>query len=59
VSRQSTQTVPGRAKHVDHHRFIPVYFERDISNGQPVLTAEGRRVVEEELALAASSPSIP
>lgn len=37
-------------------RFVPVYFEPDISSGQPVLTAEGRNAVEEELALAASSP---
>ncbi|CAE6418754.1 unnamed protein product [Rhizoctonia solani] len=37
-----------------NEEFVPVYFEQDISNGQPVLTAEGRKVVEEELALAAS-----
>lgn len=37
-------------------RFVPVYFEPDISSGQPVLTDEGRKAVEEELALAASSP---
>lgn len=37
-------------------RFIPVYFEPDISSGQPVLTAEGRKAVEEELGLAVSSP---
>ncbi|QRV96260.1 oxysterol binding protein [Ceratobasidium sp. AG-Ba] len=35
--------------------FIPVYFEPDISSGQPILTAEGRKAVEEELALAAAS----
>ncbi|KIJ63037.1 hypothetical protein HYDPIDRAFT_29732 [Hydnomerulius pinastri MD-312] len=29
--------------------FIPVYFEKDISSGAPVLTAAGRRAVEEEL----------
>jgi hypothetical protein len=33
-----------------------VYFESEIVNGQPALTAEGRKAVEEELALAASSP---
>ncbi|KAF8605654.1 hypothetical protein BDV93DRAFT_438431 [Ceratobasidium sp. AG-I] len=36
--------------------FVPVYFEPDISSGQPALTAEGRKAVEEELALAAASP---
>ncbi|KAB5591213.1 oxysterol-binding protein (Orp8) [Ceratobasidium theobromae] len=35
--------------------FVPVYFEPDISDGQPVLTAEGRKAVEEELMMAASS----
>ncbi|KAG8733022.1 hypothetical protein FRC10_000474 [Ceratobasidium sp. 414] len=36
--------------------FVPVYFEPDISSGQPELTAEGRKAIEEELAVAASSP---
>jgi hypothetical protein len=31
------------------HRFIPQYFERDISSGVPILTAAGRKAVEEEL----------
>ncbi|KAF8734919.1 Oxysterol-binding protein, partial [Rhizoctonia solani] len=39
-----------------NEEFVPVYFEQDISNGQPVLTAEGRKAVEEELTLAASLP---
>lgn len=30
-------------------RFIPQYFEQDISSGVPVLTAAGRKAVEEEL----------
>jgi len=30
--------------------FIPVYFQKDIDNGIPQLTAEGRKAVEEELA---------
>lgn len=29
--------------------FVPVYFESDISSGTPVLTAEGRKVVDEML----------
>ncbi|KAF8840063.1 hypothetical protein BDN67DRAFT_690098 [Paxillus ammoniavirescens] len=29
--------------------FIPRYFEKDISSGAPILTAEGRKAVEEEL----------
>lgn len=29
--------------------FIPHYFEKDISSGVPVLTAEGRKALEEEL----------
>ncbi|KAI6037614.1 hypothetical protein EDC04DRAFT_2129882 [Pisolithus marmoratus] len=31
------------------HEFIPHYFEKDISSGVPVLTAEGRKALEEEL----------
>ncbi|KAG2107349.1 hypothetical protein BD769DRAFT_133596 [Suillus cothurnatus] len=30
-------------------QFIPQYFERDISSGVPILTAAGRKAVEEEL----------
>lgn len=30
-------------------RFIPQYFEKDISSGIPVLTSAGRKAVEEEL----------
>ncbi|KAG9090602.1 hypothetical protein FRC06_000956 [Ceratobasidium sp. 370] len=44
------------ARKAKGEEFVPVYFEPDISNGQPVLTTEGRRAVEEELALAAFSP---
>jgi hypothetical protein len=29
--------------------FVPVYFDPDISSGAPVLTAEGRKVVDEML----------
>jgi len=32
-----------------HDRFIPVYFEKDIDDGTPQLTAEGRKAVEEGL----------
>lgn len=35
---------------LSHNRFIPVYFQKDIDNGIPQLTAEGRKAVEEELA---------
>ena len=31
-------------------RFIPLYFDKDISTGIPTLTPEGRKAVEEELA---------
>ncbi|KAG9125432.1 hypothetical protein FRC07_007626, partial [Ceratobasidium sp. 392] len=44
------------ARKANGEEFVPVYFEPDISTGQPVLTAEGRKAVEEELALAAASP---
>jgi hypothetical protein len=30
-------------------RFIPLYFEKDISSGVPTLTPEGRKAVEDEL----------
>jgi len=30
-------------------RFVPRYFEKDISKGYAVLTAEGQAAVEEEL----------
>ena len=30
-------------------RFIPLYFEKDISSGIPTLTREGRKAVEDEL----------
>jgi hypothetical protein len=30
-------------------RFIPLYFEKDISSGTPTLTREGRKAVEDEL----------
>ncbi|CAE6512633.1 unnamed protein product [Rhizoctonia solani] len=45
------------ARKAKSEEFVPVYFEPDISNGQPVLTAAGRKVVEEELALAAALPT--
>lgn len=32
-------------------RFVPVFFESDISSGAPKLTAEGRKAVEEEVKL--------
>lgn len=35
-------------------RFTPWYFEKDISSGVPVLTAEGRRAIAEEMAEASS-----
>lgn len=38
-----------------HFRFIPKYFEKDISAGYAKLTDEGRKVVNEELE--ESSPS--
>ncbi|CUA75475.1 Oxysterol-binding protein-like protein 1 [Schizosaccharomyces pombe 972h-] [Rhizoctonia solani] len=44
------------ARKSKNEEFVPVYFEPDISNGQPVLTAEGRKAVEEELALASALP---
>ncbi|KAG8740371.1 hypothetical protein FRC11_000290 [Ceratobasidium sp. 423] len=44
------------ARKAKNEEFVPVYFEPDISNGQPVLTAEGRKVVDEELVLAAAVP---
>lgn len=31
-------------------RFIPRYFEKDLTNGKAALTPEGRKAVEEELA---------
>ncbi|KAI0747013.1 hypothetical protein C8Q80DRAFT_1178825 [Daedaleopsis nitida] len=43
--------------------FVPKYFEKDISTGAPVLTAEGRKAIEEELreegdhVLEAATPS--
>ncbi|KAG8761000.1 hypothetical protein FRC12_009471 [Ceratobasidium sp. 428] len=36
--------------------FVPVYFEPDITTGQPRLTDEGRKAIEQELSLAASAP---
>lgn len=30
------------------HRFVPVYFDKDISSGIPILTAEGRKAIDEE-----------
>ncbi|CAE6463052.1 hypothetical protein ACGC1H_002134 [Rhizoctonia solani] len=45
------------ARKTKNEEFVPVYFETDISTGQPVLTAEGRKAVEEELALAAAVPT--
>ena len=30
-------------------RFSPKFFEKDISNGIPTITAEGRKALEEEL----------
>ncbi len=35
------------------HRFSPKYFQKDISIGNPVLTAEGRKAIEEEMVEAA------
>jgi hypothetical protein len=32
-----------------HSRFVPVYFEKDIDSGIPVLTDAGRKAIEEEL----------
>jgi hypothetical protein len=29
---------------------VPAYFEKDIASGQPVLTVEGRKALEGELA---------
>lgn len=31
------------------HRFVPRYFEQDIEQGYPTLTAEGWAAIEEEL----------
>lgn len=31
-------------------RFIPRYFEKDISTGVPSLTPEGRKAIQQELA---------
>ncbi|CAE6442117.1 unnamed protein product [Rhizoctonia solani] len=45
------------ARKAKNEEFVPVYFEPDISNGQPVLTAEGRKAIEEELTLAAAAPA--
>jgi len=36
--------------------FIPVYFEMDIDDGIPQLTAEGRKAVEEELSESSQYP---
>ncbi|CCO33705.1 Oxysterol-binding protein-like protein 1 [Rhizoctonia solani AG-1 IB] len=52
--KQRDDTASRKAK---NEEFVPVYFEQDISSGQPVLTSEGRKVIEEELALAAAVPT--
>jgi len=39
-----------------HDRFIPVYFDNDIDDGIPKLTADGRKAVEEELAESSPYP---
>ncbi|KAG2367206.1 hypothetical protein BDR07DRAFT_1351446 [Suillus spraguei] len=44
--KQRDEAVERKRKGVE---FIPQYFERDISSGVPVLTAAGRKAVEEEL----------
>ena len=32
-----------------YSRFVPKFFEKDITTGAPALTAEGRKAIEEEL----------
>ena len=39
--------------HLASDRFIPRYFDPDISSGLPTLTEEGRKALEEELKEAA------
>ena len=43
-----TQTNP--EAHWLVRRFVPKFFEQDISTGIPVLTEEGRKAIEEELS---------
>lgn len=38
------------------YRFIPTFFEKDISTGIPTLTAEGWKAVEEELKRSDGEP---
>lgn len=45
------------ADHVLHrYRFVPTYFEKDISSGMPVLTAEGLKAIEEEMKTSDGAP---
>ena len=32
-----------------NHRYVPVFFEQDYTSGAPIVTAEGRKALEEEL----------
>jgi hypothetical protein len=38
-------------------RFAPTYFEKDISSGMPLLTAEGRKALDEEIKSAVTAPA--
>jgi hypothetical protein len=48
VIEQKQRDIAAERKRTNQ-QFVPVYFDPDISSGAPVLTKEGRKVVDEML----------